>query len=165
MSTAISCPPYRGVTDDWITPPQLVKALGKFDLDPCECEPQPWLHAPRGYTKADDGLTQRWQGRVWLNPPYGPDTEKWVLRLALHGNGIALVQARIETRWFRDTVWEFANGILVMQGRPTFYRPDGTKAMGNSGGPCVFAAFGEQNVDSLYKSKIPGVVIPAWQMQ
>jgi len=29
---------YRGATDDWITPPHIVGALGRFDLDPCACK-------------------------------------------------------------------------------------------------------------------------------
>jgi hypothetical protein len=162
MSAAIAHKPYRGLTDDWITPPEIVKALGEFDLDPCACEPQPWHHAEREFTRTDDGLAQRWFGRVWLNPPYGPLTEAWLKRLAAHRNGIALVQARIETRWFREAVWQFADGILVMFGRPTFYRPDGRKASGNSGGPCVLVAYGKDNVAALRGSRIPGVLLENW---
>ena len=25
----------RGRTDDWLTPPEIIAALGRFDLDPC----------------------------------------------------------------------------------------------------------------------------------
>jgi hypothetical protein len=27
--------PYRGQTDEWLTPPEIIAALGQFDLDPC----------------------------------------------------------------------------------------------------------------------------------
>jgi hypothetical protein len=164
VSNAIAHRPYRGVTDDWITPPEIVKALGAFDLDPCACEPQPWQHAPRQFTKTVDGLSQEWDGRVWLNPPYGPATGTWLRRLAQHRNGIALVQARVETSWFRQSVWALADGVLVMFGRPTFYRPDGSKASGNSGGPCVLVAYGEANVEALSYSGIPGSLLEYWSI-
>jgi hypothetical protein len=31
-----------GGTDDWITPPGIIEALGPFDLDPCASVGQPW---------------------------------------------------------------------------------------------------------------------------
>lgn len=27
--------PFRGDTDEWLTPPHILRALGDFDLDPC----------------------------------------------------------------------------------------------------------------------------------
>jgi hypothetical protein len=159
VSNAIPHRPYRGLTEDWITPPEIVGALGHFDLDPCACEPQPFQYADRSYTKSVDGLAQPWRGRVWLNPPYGPSTRKWLLRLAEHGNGIALVQARIETAWFFDAVWDQAEAVFVMKGRPTFYHPDGSRASGNSGGPCVLVAYGENNAEILRNSGIVGKLI------
>ncbi len=157
--SAIAHKPFRGLTDDWITPPALVRELGEFDLDPCECEPQPWHHAFHGYSKSDDGLNQPWNGRVWLNPPYGPVTGVWLAKLADHGNGIALVQARIETDWFFDTVWNKADSVFVMRKRPTFFRPDGTRASGNSGGPCVLVAYGQNNVEAIEHSPILGKML------
>ena len=92
--------PNRGATDSWITPKAIIDALPPFDLDPCECIPQPWPCAARSYTITDHGLFQLWSGSVWLNPPYGPETGKWLGRLAAHGNGIALIFARTETDMF-----------------------------------------------------------------
>jgi hypothetical protein len=81
-------------TDSWITPRWLIDRLGPFDLDLCACTPQPWPCAARQYTEADNGLLMPWDGLVWLNPPYGRATGAWLNRLALHGEGIALVFAR-----------------------------------------------------------------------
>jgi hypothetical protein len=51
--------------DEWYTPPDLVKSLGSFDLDPCA---GPMRHAKRNLRRK--GLSAAWRGRVWLNPPY-----------------------------------------------------------------------------------------------
>lgn len=74
-------------SEEWFTPPELIKALGEFDLDPCSPVNRPWDTAKKHYTKEVDGLKQKWEGRVWLNPPYGKETFKWIERLANHGDG------------------------------------------------------------------------------
>jgi hypothetical protein len=107
----------------------------------------------------EDGLIQPWFGRIWLNPPYGPHTHKWLARLAAHGNGIALIFARTETRMFFKWVWGRADAVLFLRGRLTFFNSDGTKP-GNSGGaPSCLAAYGPSNVDSLAQSGLDGKLI------
>jgi hypothetical protein len=32
---------FRGKTDCWLTPPEIIRALGPFDLDPCAAPSQP----------------------------------------------------------------------------------------------------------------------------
>ncbi len=56
-----------------------------------------------------------------LNPPYGEQTERWLAKLAKHGNGIALVYARTETKMFFDSVWNctFRDYLTVGPARPT----------------------------------------------
>ena len=124
-------------TDDWITPQWLVDRLGSFDLDPCSCDPQPWPCAMTNWTIHDDGLSKGWFGLVWCNPPYGKNTSTWLKRLRDHGNGIALIFARTETRMFFDSVWGRATGLLFLRGRLTFNRPDGTMAT-------VLVGYGEE---------------------
>jgi hypothetical protein len=48
--------PYRGETNDWLTPRYILDSLGKFDLDPCAALDQPWATAKRHLTVKDDGL-------------------------------------------------------------------------------------------------------------
>lgn len=95
-------------SDTWLTPPEILDALGDFDLDPCTPEHMPWDTATCRYTIVDDGLTSPWFGRVWLNPPYGRQVSSWVERMAEHGRGTALVFARTETEMFFRDVWRRA---------------------------------------------------------
>ncbi len=83
---------------EWLTPPALIAALGKFDLDPCTPDTMPWQTAAHRYTRRDDGLRQPWFGRCWVNPPCG--SSAWIRELREHGNGIALVSTRAATRMF-----------------------------------------------------------------
>ena len=57
--------------DEWLTPPEILRALGPFDLDPCAPIARPWETAATHYTAEDDGLSKPWAGRVWCNPPFG----------------------------------------------------------------------------------------------
>ena len=77
----------RMMTDEWLTPPEILAALGPFDLDPCTPDAMPWQTAAARYTKRDDGLAQPWRGRVWLNPPFGREAVRWLRKLAAHGDG------------------------------------------------------------------------------
>jgi len=146
---------FGGKTDEWITPQWIVRALGEFDLDPCASVRQPWPQAKKSYTELDNGLAKPWEGRVWLNPPYGPATGQWLDRAAKHGNAIALVFARIDVAWFHSAVFQQADGILFMKGRVAFCRPDGSAATG-AGSGSVLIAYGAANVEALRRSKIEG---------
>ena len=140
---------YRGETDVWLTPPDFLRTLGSFDLDPCACdEPRPWSTAARHIVANEDGLSQSWTGRVWLNPPYGPATGRWLARLADHGDGIALVFARTDTAWFQG-VAPRADALFFLASRLTFHRPSGTKGQANSGAPSLLLAFGARNVEAI----------------
>lgn len=146
--------------DDWLTPPEILQRLGRFDLDPCASTRRPWPTADRHFTIDDDGLSKEWHGRVWLNPPY-TEVSRWMARMHAHGNGISLANARTETRWFFDYVWS-ADAVLFIRGRVTFFRPDGTKGDlgGRASNPSVLIAFSNDDSEALYRSGISGKFIP-----
>lgn len=151
---------------EWLTPPGLHSALGRFDLDPCAApEPRPWPTAARHITLPDDGLAAPWEGRVWLNPPYGRETWRWMDRLAHHGCGTALIFARTDTDGFVSTVWQKATAMLFLAGRLTFHRPDGAPADYNGGAPSVLVAYGADDADRLRQSSIAGAFLTDWQWQ
>ena len=152
---------YQGRTDEWLTPPDIIEALsrepyGPFDLDPCAPDNRPWDTANNHFTYEDDGLAQPWFGRVWLNPPYGPQTEEWLERMSRHNSGIALIFARTETSMFFKFVWEHATAVLFIKGRLHFYTIEGQRSPNNSGGPSVLIAYGDSSADCLERSGIAG---------
>ncbi|MES2973420.1 MAG: DNA N-6-adenine-methyltransferase [Pseudomonadota bacterium] len=150
----------NGGHDEWLTPPEIVGALGAFDLDPCSPINRPWPTASLHYTVEDDGLSKAWGGRVWCNPPFGREAVKWLRKLAQHGDGVALIPARTETAMFYECVWGVADAVLFMRGRPHFHYVDGTRADANSGAPICLVAYGVQNVKALINSRL-GTVVPA----
>jgi len=150
----------RAVTVEWLTPPDILDALGLFDLDPCAPSKRPWDMAARHFTVEEDGMAQPWDGRVWLNPPYGGDTWGWLQRLAEHGDGIALVYARTETQGFHEWAWPRADAMHFFEGRLHFHHLDGVRAKGNCGGPSVLIAYGSYNARALANSGLPGKFVP-----
>lgn len=149
----------NGGHDEWLTPPEIVKALGDFDLDPCSPVVRPWDTAAKHFNVHDDGLAQDWAGRVWLNPPFGREAVKWLRKMVQHGNGVALIPARTETAMFYECVWNVAHAVCFMKGRPHFHYVDGRRAAANSGAPICFVAYGWRNAHALVDSGLGKVVM------
>ena len=143
----------------WLTPPQYVNPLGRFDLDPCGAPGHSLADRTLLLENGDDGLRDEWHGRVWLNPPYGKLTEPFLAKLAEHGNGIALVFARTETGMFFREVWPKADALLFLQGRISFLNADRERAKANAGAPSVLVAYGRENAKALRESGISGAFI------
>ena len=136
--------PYRGRTNEWYTPAYITDALGTFDLDPCT-SPKARVIAPNRFTIEDDGLNKPWVGRVWLNPPYGELTDRWLKKMSEHNNGIVLIFARTETKMFQKYVWDNASAIFFFYSRIKFLN-EGAEPMGSAGAPSVLIAY--DNKDS-----------------
>lgn len=156
----------RSTTDEWLTPPHVLEALGgwqSFDLDPATLEARPWPTAFEHYTKRENGLLQRWHGRTFLNPPYTTALlAPFMARMAEHNRGVALIFARTDTRAFHDYVFERASAVLWLRGRLTFCTPDGKPARkrsgrdANGGAPSVLCAYGPRDAEVLAFCGLPG---------
>lgn len=147
-------------TDVWLTPPELLRALGPFDLDPCAPADRPWPTAANHISLPQDGLAEEWWGRVWLNPPYGRETTKWLKKLADHGRGTALIFARTETQSFFDNVWRRAHSVLFLRGRLCFHLPDGSRAKAGAGAPSCLVAYHWLDSKALAESELDGMLFP-----
>lgn len=135
-----------GKTDEWYTPKDLLQAIGQvYDLDPCspgrnKCN----VTTLNVYTIWDNGLTQDWEGFVFMNPPFGGRNSHipWLVKFLKHGDGIAIVRAYTSAAWFHDYAIK-ADAMLFPRGKTKFVRPDGTvgKAPGHG---IVLLAMGER---------------------
>lgn len=145
---------------DWYTPKWVFDALGlKFDLDPC----QPvggidWIPTKKFYTVENDGLSSPWHGLVWLNPPYGKFTKKWLAKMDKHRNGISLVFARTDCAWFHEYCAK-ADAILFLQGRIRFVDGLGKTSGGGAGSGSMLIAWGAQSVDALKRMSGKGLLV------
>src|ERR1035437_5977833 len=150
-------------TDEWLTPPSILKKLGEFDLDPCSPINRPWNTANNHYNINDDGLQKKWFGRVWCNPPYD-NILQWLRKCSKYGNCIALVFARTETEAFQKYVFPQAYALFFIYGRLKFYRVDGSKS-GNAGAPSVLIAYNKENAEILKNSELIGKYISLKQTE
>lgn len=117
-------------TGDWNTPIDFFKAMeklfGAFDLDAAAKEEN--ALCPYFIDPEIDALSVPWDGeRIWLNPPYGRDMEKWMRKAAneaLCGDRertiVCLVHARTDTRWWHAQVMGKASAVYFVKGRLRF---------------------------------------------
>ena len=145
--------------DDWQTPPYIIDALGKFDLDPCAALGDPLRCATTFYTKPADGLSQTWTGRVWLNPPYGSECRKWMKKLGAHGDGIALIPPRLGSKWFHSDVLAHCTALFALEGRVAFINPDSGKPVTGNNADSILVAYGQQNVAAILSSGLKGRIL------
>jgi phage N-6-adenine-methyltransferase len=123
MNTA---PHFSSATDDWATPQDFFDRMnsrfGPFELDVCADNEN--AKCPHYFTAEDNGLAQQWEGRCWMNPPYGRTIRHWMRKAyesSLAGaTVVCLVPARTDTAWWHDFAArgkvEFIRGRLKFGG-------------------------------------------------
>lgn len=103
-----------------------------FDLDVCSPGAEKTsVPATRHYTVVDNGLTSRWFGTVWMNPPY-TGIRPWTRKLVSYGDGIALVFARTDTAWFQEAAAS-ATLLCFVADRISFINGDTGQPAGSPG--------------------------------
>lgn len=98
---------FSSATQEWATPQAFFDRLNAayhFTLDPCATAAN--TKCRRFFTPEQDGLKQKWTGRVFMNPPYGRGIAAWVKKAYEASRGGALVvcllPARTDTTWWHD---------------------------------------------------------------
>jgi phage N-6-adenine-methyltransferase len=118
---------YSSNKGNWGTPDDFFNKLNAqygFDLDPCADDIN---HKCENYfTEESNGLEQDWNGKVFMNPPYGRKIGLWIQKAydeTQNGNAsfvVCLLPARTDTKWFHEicTLGEiiFIKGRLKFQG-------------------------------------------------
>ncbi len=145
----------RGTHPDTFNP--LAERFGGFDLDvaaaPCNAK------CARFYTRADDGLAQDWNGRVWCNPPYR-NLVNWVAK-AWHEFNIGRAELivmllpanRVEQGWWQEGVEPYRDRpgsplkVEFLRGRLLFIRPGQTEIGPNERPPfgCCLLIWQKEN--------------------
>lgn len=112
-------------TYEWATPQDLFDNLNAqyfFELDVCATPEK--AKCARYYTQEQDGLQQKWEGRCWMNPPYGRKIGQWVQKAyesSLQGaTVVCLLPARTDTAWWHDFCIAHAAKITFLRGRLKF---------------------------------------------
>lgn len=102
---------FSSVHVEWGTPPDLRESLNNefnFTLDPC-APGQTW-----------DGLQLDWsRHRVFCNPPYGRNVDKWLAKGRQAELAVFLLPSRTDTAWFHEYALK-SNEIRFFRGRLRF---------------------------------------------
>jgi len=122
--------------EEWFTPQIYADAvravMGDIDLDPASCrEANQIIRARRFFTKEEDGLKQRWYGRIYINPPYKQGVmSKFVEKLITEftdrnvTEAIMLTNNATETKWFQD-LSSCSRAVCLNKGRIRFVNEKG----------------------------------------
>jgi hypothetical protein len=160
MSGKVGCS-ARTKSVEWYTPSWVFERLAiNFDMDPASPHDMDTaVPAIIKYTLFDDGLNQPWQGKVWLNPPYGKTTPIWMSKMVENNNGIALVFSRTDAKWFQNALVA-ASAVLFVSGRIQFVPGiENIAKKSRCGAGSAFFAFGDECANALSKLSDRGFFI------
>lgn len=112
---------------EWGTPQNLFDKLDRkfhFTIDVCANE---FNHkCDKYYDVNQNGLSKKWRGNVWCNPPYGREIKYWVKKAYSSSRSgkalvVMLIPARTDTEWFHKYIYK-KDGvkILFLKGRIKF---------------------------------------------
>lgn len=122
--------------NEWYTPARYIElarqVMGGIDTDPASSEvANRTVQAARIFTQEDDGRTQTWTGRVWMNPPYAQpliaDFAEAVASKYETGEieqACVLVNNGTETQWFQRML-SAASAVCFPKSRIKFIDPEG----------------------------------------
>lgn len=130
-----------GKSDDWFTPKYIFDALDvKFDQDVCCPKDITHVHTPCKQYIFNNSLQIKWNGFVWMNPPFGGRNGiiPWLNKLSEHGNGIALTPDRTSCPWWQNIAIR-SDAHLQINGKIKFINPSGEIGKQPGNGTTLFA--------------------------
>lgn len=127
---------------EWSTPQEFFDKLDAqfhFTLDVCAVPEN--AKCERYFTPEINGLSQKWTGVCWMNPPYGRGIGKWIRKAYESSLGgvtvVCLIPARTDTSWWHDYVMR--GEIQFLRGRLCF-SPNGDRSR-RAPFPCAIVIF------------------------
>ena len=114
---------FMSEKQDWGTPQELFDRLDQefhFTLDVCALPKN--AKCREYFSPHEDGLSRRWSGVCWMNPPYGREIEKWMHKAFRESERgatvVCLVPARTDTEWWHN--YALQGEIRFLRGRVKF---------------------------------------------
>ena len=108
------------------------EVMGAIDLDPSSCRlANEGVQAARFYGVHEDGLKQQWEGRVWLNPPFG-DWGSWApkaldeIRAGRVTEMCVFITANATTGKALKDLKDQADAVMISNGRMNCWGPKAT---------------------------------------
>ena len=110
----------------WETPQDFFNKLNdvfEFKIDVCAEDST--AKCKKYFTIKEDGLTQSWQETAWMNPPYGREQKKWILKAKEESElnkitVVCLITARPDTKIWQETIFKYYKAICFVKGRIKF---------------------------------------------
>ncbi len=122
----------------------VIACMGAIDLDPCSNSREiPNVPAARHYAVQENGLVQPWEGRVFLNPPFGHDVERWFSKLYLEWSAGRTTEAVVWWKSATETAaWKTLTAlscrVCFPSARIRFTGPSGDDGPGPTFSPALF---------------------------
>lgn len=116
---------FSSASDEWSTPQDLFDVLNKefnFTLDACASDTN--HKCDKYFTQQTDGLSQKWEGVVWVNPPYS-DIKAWIKKAYEESQQgycekvVLLIPARTDTKIWHEYC-QLGTDIRFIKGRLKF---------------------------------------------
>lgn len=161
-------PMLQSMSNDWWTPKQYIDAvyevMGGIDLDPASTEEaNKTVGAKTIYTEDNDGLSQIWQGRVFLNPPYGNLCREFIGQFyEFWGSSVVeaviLVNANsVDTDWFQPL---FTGVMCFTDHRINFNSPYGEATASTHGNCFIYFGPNEEKFAAVFEKF--GNIVKRW---
>ena len=117
--------------NQWYTPSLIIekarRVMGGIDLDPASClVANKVVKATEFYSKDDNGLLKKWEGRIWMNPPFSNGlitlfANKLLEELPKIESAIVLTDSHSDTSWFYNLT-QSSSALCITKGRLRFWQ-------------------------------------------
>ena len=129
----------------WETPQPLFDKLNEvfhFELDAAAMDDS--AKCKKYYTPKDDALKQEWNGITYLNPPYGREQSKFILKAVEESKKnarqvVCLIPARPDTKSWQDVIFKNGVAFCFVKGRIKFGNGKGSAPF-----PSAIVVFGKK---------------------